>query len=78
MLAVNLKTKPMFAEMSSTKIILPKAPAPMRFHSPIQESVNMECKVNRKYAITTASMPIFSRVTNFCSAIKSTMCAVQI
>ena len=68
MLAANLKTNPIVAEISSTRIMVP----PKRFHSPIHESVNIACNVNRKYEMTTISKPTLNGVKNFCSDIKST------
>ena len=61
MLAKNLKARQIVAEMSSIKIIVLIGSC-KGSHSPIHESVNMPCNVKRKYAVTTASKPIFSGV----------------
>ncbi|MFA5573235.1 MAG: hypothetical protein WDA42_09015 [Candidatus Bathyarchaeia archaeon] len=46
-LAANLKATPIAAETSSTKMMSRKEPLKAA-HSPIQESLNMARKVNRK------------------------------
>ena len=71
MLAKNLKARHAVAEMSSTKMIV-LAGSRKGSHSPIHESVNIPCNVNRKYAVTTMSMPNLIGVKNFCGSIEST------